>query len=211
MISLGNHCSHCLVWYGIRFCGENGSFWPGFPPGLKSAHCVRACLHIYGMFTSHRAAGQSRKYLPGGGIERRHPFSPLPVFLVHNWSGVLQLPGIHPEFLLEQGSRGTGVHGQESGERAVDTQCSWNQAQASEQGACRAGSSFEPAACTKLPVTTGRINVVTLFSPPAFCPCLSSCSLNSLSPWVGNPCLPEQQLFKRISLFLGDLYWSILR
>lgn len=31
-----------------------------------------------------------------GGVERKHPFSPLTVFLVRNWPGICQLSETHP-------------------------------------------------------------------------------------------------------------------
>lgn len=62
-------------------------------------YIVRACLYIYGMFTSDRGASQSWEHVPRGGAERKHPFSPLPAFLVCNWSGICS------ELLPEYGSR----------------------------------------------------------------------------------------------------------
>ena len=38
-----------------------------------------ACIYksLFGMFSGDRASGQSQEYQPRGGIERKHPFSPL--------------------------------------------------------------------------------------------------------------------------------------
>lgn len=48
-------------------------------------------------YVSNRAAGQLWECLSRDGVERKHPFSPLPAFLVHNWSGVCQLSETHPQ------------------------------------------------------------------------------------------------------------------
>lgn len=51
------------------------------------------------MFTGHRAGSASPTWERWfrGGVKRKHPFSPLPVFLVRHWSGILQSPGNRPQ------------------------------------------------------------------------------------------------------------------
>lgn len=63
------------------------------PLVMPVMYVIRVCLHIYGVFTGNRATGQSWGVPVQGRVERKHPFSPLPAFLVCNCSGIHQSPG----------------------------------------------------------------------------------------------------------------------
>lgn len=107
------------------------------------------------------------EYLLRRGVERKHPFSPLPVFLACSWSGVHLPQGTSPQLLLECGSRELGH--QESGEGALEPRCSWGielmfgSRTCSQPGKRIRTSHVYRAACNCV-----RINVVTPFYPQPF-------------------------------------------
>lgn len=59
-------------WGHIVFCGENGTSWPRFPPGLNR---YLVCTTL-GCLTAGRATGHSRDCQSRVGMQRKHPFSP---------------------------------------------------------------------------------------------------------------------------------------
>lgn len=58
---------------------------------ISSIVYIESCLHIYGMFTRHRAAGQSWEYPLKGGVEGKHPFS----LLLSSWHLIGQVSTSH--------------------------------------------------------------------------------------------------------------------
>lgn len=74
------------------------------------------------------------------------------------------------------------------------------------------GSTIKPAACTGLPVTILRINMVTNSLLPTFCPCLSLVSWNSQQtcPRQGTPSSPSysiQQNKKESSFYFRNQFF----
>lgn len=57
----------------------------------STMYIIRACLHIYGMYTSNRATSQSRDCQSSVGVERKQPLSPP----LHSWSVIGQTPASH--------------------------------------------------------------------------------------------------------------------